>query len=64
MLATDDLVQRRRIGAEAWQLLRRELSEDQSVEFCMIVGHHVMVSGMVNSLDVSLEPGYLKDWRH
>ena len=56
-----DLVQRRRIGDEAWAQLRRELSEDQAVEFCMVVGHHVMVVGMINSLDIRIEPGYLTD---
>lgn len=61
VMATDDLVQRRRIGDAAWAQLRRELSEDQAVEFCMIVGHHVMVVGMINSLDIRVEPGYLTD---
>ena len=63
VMATDDLVQRRRIGDEAWAQLRRELSEDQAVEFCMVVGHHVMVVGMINSLDIRIEPGYLTDNR-
>lgn len=41
--------------------LREQLSEDQAVEFCMLVGHYVMVAGTINTLGVRLEPGYLKD---
>lgn len=59
--ATDDLIAHNKVGDEVWKKLRRELSEDQLVEFCMLVGHYVMASGMANSFNVALEPGFLSD---
>lgn len=59
--AADELVDRRLLSYETWDLLREQLSEDQAIEFCMLVGHYVMVAGTINTLGVRLEPGYLKD---
>ena len=59
--ATDDLITSHKVGDEAWKRLRHELSEDQAVEFCVLVGHYVMASSMCNSFNVALEPGYLSD---
>lgn len=60
MHATDELVAERRLSDGTWRALRGHLSEDQAVEFCMLVGHYVMVAGTINTLGVSLEPGYLQ----
>ena len=59
--AADELIDRRLLSDETWALLREQLSEDQAVEFCMLVGHYVMVAGTINTLGVRLEPGYLQD---
>lgn len=59
--ATDELLAARAISGGTWQTLRKYLSEDQAVEFCMLVGHYIMVAGTINSTGVALEPGYLKD---
>jgi hypothetical protein len=40
-------------GRRDLEKLRRELSEDHRVEFCMPVGHYVMASDMKN---VAIEP--------
>lgn len=59
--ATDELVTLRTLSNDTWAALRRELSEDQAVEFCMLVGHYVMVAGLINTLGICIEPGYLKN---
>lgn len=59
--AADELVDRRLLSDKTWDLLREHLSEDQAIEFCMLVGHYVMVAGTISTLGVRLEPGYLKD---
>jgi alkylhydroperoxidase family enzyme len=59
--AADELVERRQVSDESWQLLRSHLSDNQAVEFCMLVGHYVMVAGTINAVGVRLEPGYLTD---
>lgn len=58
--ATDELILERLVSEGTWQALREHLSEDQSVEFCMLVGHYVMVAGTINSTGIPLEPGYLE----
>jgi alkylhydroperoxidase family enzyme len=59
--AADELVAQRTLSDDTWAALRGELSEDQAVEFCMLVGHYVMVAGLINTLGIRIEPGYLKD---
>jgi alkylhydroperoxidase family enzyme len=43
--AADELVDQRLLSDETWGQLREQLSDDQAVEFCMLVGHYVMVAG-------------------
>lgn len=59
--AADELVAQRTLSDDTWAALRGELSEDQAVEFCMLVGHYVMVAGLINTLGILIEPGYIKD---
>lgn len=61
LYATDELIEQRCLSEETWKDLREHLSEDQAVEFCMLVGHYIMVAGTINTVGVCLEPGYLKD---
>ena len=35
--------------------------DDQLVEFCMLVGHYLMVAMTINSCGLVLEPGYLDE---
>jgi hypothetical protein len=58
--ATDELLDKRCISEETWEALGGELTPDQCVEFCMLVGHYVMVAGLINATGVQLEPGYLE----
>lgn len=57
--AADELVERRVLGDDAWQALAAELTENQLVEFCMLVGHYLMVAMTINTCGLELEPEYL-----
>jgi len=57
--AADELVERRLIGDDTWRALSAELTENQLVEFCMLVGHYLMVAMTINSSGLRLEPDYL-----
>ncbi len=59
--AIDELIDDRRLGDENWARLSREMTDDQMVEFCMLVGHYVMVAMTINSAGVQLEQGFLED---
>lgn len=57
--AADELVEHRVLGDDAWRVLSAELTDNQLVEFCMLVGHYLMVAMTINSCGLALEPGYL-----
>lgn len=57
--ATDELIAGQRLSDETWASLKQQLSNDQCVEFCMLVGHYMMVAMTINAAGVRLEPGYL-----
>ncbi|GAB4564147.1 MAG: hypothetical protein Tsb0020_13960 [Haliangiales bacterium] len=56
----DELIDERAVGDETWSRLAAVLTEAQLVEFCMLVGHYIMIAGFINSVGVTLEPGYLE----
>ena len=58
--ADDELVEHRVLGDGTWRALAAELTDNQLVEFCMLVGHYVMVAMTINACDLELEPGYLE----
>ena len=60
IVATDELIDKRSLSQSLWDELSAELSTDQRVEFCMLVGHYVMVAGLINTTGVPIEPGYLE----
>ena len=59
MRAADELIEHRVLSDAAWRSLAAELTDDQLVEFCMLVGHYLMVAMTINSCGLELEPGYL-----
>ena len=59
--AVDELVEKRLIGEDTFLALTEYFTENQLVEFCMLVGHYVMVAITINSCGLLLEPGYLED---
>jgi len=50
--AADELHEERAIAEETWEVLRRELTEVELIELCMLVGHYEMVAMTVNSLRI------------
>lgn len=55
----DELVASQRLGEATWQALSRHYTQDQLVEFCMLVGHYIMVAVTINSVGIQVEPKYL-----
>jgi len=58
--AADELIDQRSLSQSCWDELSTQLSTDQLVEFCMLVGHYVMVAGLINATGVCIESGYLE----
>ena len=53
--AADQLHEDRMISDELWSELRRECSDVELIELCMLVGHYEMLAMTLNSLGVSPE---------
>ena len=56
--AADDLHTHQYVSDEVWASLAAEYSEKQLVEVLFVVGEYTMLSMVVNSAGVELEPGY------
>lgn len=55
----DELVATQRLTDATWQALSRHYSENELVEFCMLVGHYIMVAVTINTVGIQIEPLYL-----
>lgn len=58
MTATDELLNTRNLTPETYGQLRRELDENQILEFTTLVGHYVMASMMLSVAGVEIEPAF------
>ncbi|HOE17110.1 MAG TPA: carboxymuconolactone decarboxylase family protein [Syntrophorhabdaceae bacterium] len=56
--AVDELIANQNMSDQTWDCLRQHLTEDQMVEFCMLVGHYIMVAIMNNTLGIQVEPEF------
>ena len=56
--AADELHKRQHISNEVWSKLAAEYEEKQLIEILFVVGEYTMLSMVVNSSGVELEPGY------
>jgi alkylhydroperoxidase family enzyme len=56
LTATDELHDRRVVSDGTWDALARELTADQIIELCFLVGHYEMVAMALNTLGVEPEP--------
>ena len=52
---TDELIATNTLSPRQWNRLRAQLCEAAAMEFCMLVGHYVMVAMSINSLGVQIE---------
>ena len=50
--AADQLHAERRISDEVWADLRPQLSDEQLIELCLLVGHYEMLAMTINSLEI------------
>jgi 4-carboxymuconolactone decarboxylase len=57
LTAVDELVHRRCISPDTWRLLARGWDEKKLLEFLVLVGHYVMISGFLNSIEIARESG-------
>lgn len=53
--AADELHATRTIGDELWAQLRPQLSDEQLIELCLVVGHYEMLAMTLNALAVPLD---------
>jgi alkylhydroperoxidase family enzyme len=56
--AADELHERQHVSDEVWSKLAVEYDEKQLIEILFVVGEYTMLSMVVNSAGVELEPGY------
>ena len=56
--AADELHQRQHVSNEVWSKLAAKYSDKQLIEILFVVGEYTMLSMVVNSSGVELEPGY------
>jgi AhpD family alkylhydroperoxidase len=54
--AADELHADRAISAALWSLLRPQLSDEELIELCLLVGHYEMLAMTLNSLQVQPDP--------
>jgi alkylhydroperoxidase family enzyme len=59
VMAVDELVAKQRLSNAVWDELSRHLTQDQLVEFCMLVGHYMMVAVTINTVGIQVEQKYL-----
>ena len=50
--AADELHRGRTLSDECWQEIRSHLTDEQSIELCMLIGHYEMLAMTLNALQV------------
>jgi 4-carboxymuconolactone decarboxylase len=63
LMAADELFATKNLSAPTYQRLRRELDENQILEFSMLVGHYVMAAMMLDVAGCGVEPAFRPDAR-
>lgn len=58
MQATDALIRHHYLDDALWAQLREHLNDKHTLEFCMLVGHYVMLAMTLNTLGVVVESPY------
>lgn len=58
MMATDELMSTGNLSPVTFEALRRELHQDQILEFAMLVGHYVMGGMMLSVAGCEIEPAF------
>ncbi|WAJ45066.1 carboxymuconolactone decarboxylase family protein [Mycobacterium sp. Aquia_216] len=63
LAAADELFATKNLSAATYQRLRRELDENQILEFSMLVGHYMMAAMMLDVAGCEVEPTFALDTR-
>ncbi|WP_428341377.1 hypothetical protein [Mycobacterium sp.] len=58
MRAVDELIATKNLAPATFVDLRRELNEDQILEFATLVGHYVMATMMLSVAGCPIEPAF------
>jgi len=58
LVAADELLADHTLSESTWALLSGHASDDELLELCMLVGHYVMVSIVLNATGIQLEPRF------
>jgi len=58
MTAADELLASKNLSPLTFERLRRELDQNQILEFSMLVGHYVMAGMMLGVAGVEIEPAF------
>ena len=53
--ATDEFVEKRTIGGDAWDALSRHLNPRQLIEFCMLAGQYDGLAATISALAIPLD---------
>jgi hypothetical protein len=56
--SADELFATKNLSTPTYQRLRRELDENQILEFSMLVGHYVMAAMMLDVAGCEVEPAF------
>lgn len=63
LTAADELFATKNLSTPTYQRPRRELDENQILEFSMLVGHYVMAAMMLDVAGCEIEPAFSLDTR-
>ena len=58
LAATDELLATGTLSGAGWSRVRHHATEDELVELKILIGHYLMVSMMLNTIGVQLEPRF------
>jgi 4-carboxymuconolactone decarboxylase len=58
MMAVDELIATKNLSPMTYEALRRELDQDQILEFATLVGHYVMATMMLSVAGCPIEPAF------
>lgn len=61
LTAADELFDSKNLSAATYERLRRELDENQILEFSMLVGHYVMAAMILDVAGCEVEPAFALD---
>jgi alkylhydroperoxidase family enzyme len=53
--SVDEIIENYQIADTTWSLLRSQFDDSQLVEIPLLIGHYVMLAGLINTTDIPIE---------